>query len=162
MESPSRTTKPDDWTSDKWETPPSLVHMLEGFFGRFDLDPCAESTTAKAPAFYTLEDNGLALGWWGNVFVNPPYSEPGLWCERAVDAVDSGEVERVVMLLPCATDTRWFHSWVLPHAHLVFLQGRVRFLGWQGTPIPSPRSPNLVAVFGSVPDDCPRGLRVVD
>jgi hypothetical protein len=51
------------------------------------------------------------------------------------------------MLLPCATDTGWFHDLVLPHADLTFLRGRIRFLGWQGTPIGSPKAGTLIALF---------------
>ena len=139
--------KPEGWTSDKWATPWPLVLDLEERFGKFDLDPCCEPHTAKAPKFYTIDEDGLSLPWFGRVFVNPPFSKPRPWCDRVLRAVKDGEVETVVMLLPCATDTAWFHDVVWPHAELHFIRGRVRFLGWRGTPIPAPRTPNLIAVF---------------
>jgi hypothetical protein len=53
----------------------------------------------------------------------------------------------VIMLLPAAIDTGWFHELVLPHADIEFIKGRLRFLGWQGTPIGSPTAGNLLAFF---------------
>lgn len=139
--------KPHGWTSDKWATPWPVLRDLEAKYGAFDLDPCCEPHTAKAPTFYTIEDNGLAKPWFGNVYVNPPFSDVRPWCERAIEATSTSEAKLVVMLLPCATDTGWFHEVVWPHAELHFIRGRVRFLGWRGTPIRAPRAPSLVAVY---------------
>lgn len=138
--------RPEGWSSDKWATPWPVLEDLAERFGPFDLDPCCESHTAKADRYYTEHDDGLAMPWFGRVFVNPPYSKPRPWIERAVEAVAQGEAERVVLLLPCSTDTRWFHDVVWPNSRLHFIRGRVRFLGWRGTPISAPRSPSLVAV----------------
>lgn len=148
--------KPVGWNSDKWATPWPIVRQLEERYGVFDLDPCCEPHTAKAPTFYTAEDDGLAQPWFGNVFVNPPFSNPRAWCRRAIEAVRTGEADQVVMLLPAAVDTAWFHEIVWPNAELHFLRGRVRFLGWRGTPLPSPRAPSMVAVFSGriVGHDC--------
>jgi phage N-6-adenine-methyltransferase len=146
--SPDLIDKPEGWTSDKWTTPWPIVNELEQDFGPFDLDPCAEPHTAKAPTYYTIDDNGLTRPWFGRVFINPPYSRIGPWCERAIaETTTPGPVSTVVMLLPVATDTAWFHDLVWPYAELRFKRGRIRFLGWQGTPIPAPRAPSLFAIY---------------
>lgn len=142
--------RPDDWTSDKWATPWPVIQQLEERYGKFDLDPCCEERTAKASTFYTVDVDGLAKPWFGNVFVNPPYSAPRPWCDRAIQAIVTGEAQQVVMLIPAATDTSWFHEAVWPYADLHYLRGRVRFLGWRGTPIRAPRSPSLVAVYNAL------------
>jgi site-specific DNA-methyltransferase (adenine-specific) len=140
--------KPEGWTSDKWATPWPIVRDLERDFGRFDLDPCAEPQTAKAPTFYTPDDDGLSRPWFGRVFINPPYSRIAPWCERAVlETTTNTAVSLVVMLVPSATDTGWFHDLVWPYAELRFKRGRIKFLGWRGTPIPAPRSPSLFAIY---------------
>ena len=126
--------RPEGWTSDRWATPWPLLRELETRYGAFDLDPCCEPHTAKAPAFYTVDDDGLSKPWFGRVFINPPFSSPRPWCDRAAEAVKTGEAEMVVMLLPCATDTAWFHEVVWPNATLHFLRGRVRFLDGVGRP----------------------------
>jgi hypothetical protein len=51
------------------------------------------------------------------------------------------------MLLPAAVDTGWFHDYVLPYADVVFVQGRLKFIGWMGTPIGSPKAGNILALY---------------
>ena len=143
------TGKPDWWTSDEWATPPEFVAALEAEFGAFDLDPCAREATAKAPVYYALADDGLAQPWQGNVFVNPPYSKPEPWIRKAMAEVEADRAAQVILLLPAATDVGWFHELLLPYANLRFVRGRLRFLGWQGTPIGSPTAGSLIARFPS-------------
>ena len=141
--------KPEWWTSDHWETPPVYVTELEAEFGKFDLDPCCESKTAKAPKFYTKKEDGLSQPWQGKVFLNPPYSNPGPWLEKAIREIYEGRASLVVALIPASTDTRWFHRFVKSQAEIRFIQGRIKFLGWLGTPIASPKQRNLLAIYRS-------------
>ena len=138
--------KPEWWTSDEWATPRDVFEKIAAKYGPFDLDACCRQDTAKAARFFTKDDDGLAQPWSGRVWVNPPYSQPRVWVERAVKAVRT-EGCRVVMLLPGAVDTNWFHDLVLPNADVIFMRGRVRFIGWQGTPIGSPKAGNVLAIF---------------
>lgn len=140
-------SKPEWWSSNHWATPPGVIAALQAEFGQFDLDPCCRAETAKAPTFYTEADDGLSKPWFGSVFLNPPYSKPAPWLEKAIQETSSGSARLVVALLPVRTDTRWFHSLVKDQAQIKFIQGRVKWLGWQGTPIPSPKSPNMLAVY---------------
>jgi phage N-6-adenine-methyltransferase len=116
-------------------------------FGPFDLDPAAQPHTAKASRYFTPDEDGLSRPWFGRVWLNPPYSKPRPWCEKAREETTNGNAEIVVMLLPASVDTRWFHEAVLPYAELRFIRGRVRFVGWEGTPIPSPKAPSIVAIY---------------
>jgi phage N-6-adenine-methyltransferase len=135
--------RPEGWCSDKWATPPQVVETLASEFGPFDLDPCCEEHTAKAPTFYT--EGGLERPWFGRIFLNPPYSNPRPWLDRAIQAKADGHT--VVAVLPACTDTRWFHEAVLGHAEIRFLRGRIKWLGWSGTPIGSPKSPTIIAIY---------------
>ena len=70
--------------SGEWSTPLQLVDDLERRYGSFDLDPCASIETAKAPRFYTEDDDGLTIDWYGHVFMNPPYGRViGKWVRKA-------------------------------------------------------------------------------
>jgi hypothetical protein len=63
-------------TSQAWETPPKLLEVLHGVFGRFDLDPCGPRKSrirVRARVHLTREDDELSVAWHGTVFVNPPY-----------------------------------------------------------------------------------------
>lgn len=139
--------RPPGWTSDDWATPWQVVDEYVKRFGPFDLDACAQPETAKAPAYYTKAMDGLRLPWIGKVWLNPPYSDPGPWLWKARWEIKKGRASLVVALLPAATDTAWFHDYVLPHAAVEYRRGRIRFLGWEGTPIGSPKSPSIVAIY---------------
>jgi phage N-6-adenine-methyltransferase len=139
--------KPKWWTSDEWSTPPSLVASLESEFGHFDLDPACRPETAKAAKFYDRDVDGLTQPWTGKVFLNPPYSKPAPWLQKAIDETSTGRASLVVALLPASTDTEWFHKLVKDHAEIRFIKGRVRFHGWLGTPIGTPRQGNLFAIY---------------
>lgn len=139
--------KPEWWTSDEWATPQALFDQLAAKHGPFDLDACARPDTAKCSLFYTKADDALSLPWCGAVWVNPPYSHPRVWCEKAHVEVANGNATRVVMLLPAAVDTGWFHETVMPFAEWYPLKGRPKFIGWMGTPIGSPKAGNVVAIY---------------
>jgi phage N-6-adenine-methyltransferase len=147
---PSTIEKPAWWTSDEWATPPEFVAQLEAEFGAFDLDPCARAETATAPLYYTIEDDGLLQPWEGHCFVNPPYSAPGPWVAKAI--AESGRGTVSLLLLPAATDVGWFHELVLPHGNVRFIRGRLRFLGWHGSPIGSPTAGNILVRVPRVPN----------
>lgn len=143
-------TPPKWWTSDHWATPPEFVEELEQEFGQFDLDPCCRPETAKAPRYYTEEQDGLAKPWIGKVFLNPPYSNPSPWMQKTILEISTNRASLVVALIPASTDTRWFHYFVKDQAEIRFIEGRIRFYGWNGTPIGSPKQPNLLAIYRAV------------
>jgi phage N-6-adenine-methyltransferase len=141
--------KPEWWSSDEWSTPLELFLELERQFGRFDLDACCRIESAKVGRFYTYEDDGLAKEWHGRVWLNPPYSKPAPWIQKALDETSVGRASLVVALLPVRTDTRWFHELVKGRAELQFIRGRVKWIGWRGTPIPNPKDPSMLAIYRS-------------
>lgn len=138
--------KPEWWSSDEWSTPSELVHRFALEFGPFTLDVCARPENAKAASFYTLNEDGLTQPWTGSVWLNPPYSDIGPWLAKARTEIENG-CRIVCALIPSATDTAWWHDHVIGHAELRFIRGRVRFIGWQGTPIPAPRTPSVLAIY---------------
>lgn len=121
--------------------------VLEHQFGLFDLDPCCRVETAKAPRFYTEREDGLSQPWHGAVFLNPPYNKPGPWLKKAGAEIVARRARIVVALLPVRTDTKWFHEAVLPLAKLQFIKGRIKWIGWKGTPIPNPKDPSMLAIY---------------
>lgn len=145
--------KPAFWTSDEWSTPQDIVSELAVEFGPFDLDPCARAETAKAPTFYTKADNGLSQPWRGRVWLNPPYSNPAPWLRKAIAETTAGRASVVVALLPAATDTAWFHDLVQYRAEVRFRRGRIKFIGWLGTPIGSPKAGTVYAIYRGLTSD---------
>lgn len=125
----------DDKTDDRG-TKVEFMAQLEARFGRFDLDVAAAPHNAKAPKFYTLEDDGLAQPWRGNVWCNPPYSGLMKWMEKAwAEWLDPFGPERIVMLMPSnRPEQEWWQQKVEPYRdrpdsplRVEFLPGRMRF-----------------------------------
>lgn len=136
----------DDDVDDRG-TKPSFMAEMEERFGAFDLDAAAASHNAKAPNYYTREDDGLAQPWFGNVWCNPPYSDCGAWVEKAWAewGREGGDpLERIVMLLPSnRVEQKWWQNLVEPRRdrtssplRVEFLRGRMRFDRPNWTPGP--------------------------
>lgn len=78
--------RPFEGESDDWITPKPIIDALWDALGNeFDLDPCASVTQPWRCArdAYTVEQDGLAQAWYGNVWCNPPYgAKTHIWIER--------------------------------------------------------------------------------
>jgi phage N-6-adenine-methyltransferase len=124
---------------DDWETPPDLFKKLDDEF-HFTLDPCCTEQTAKCRKYYTKETDGLKQDWGGEtVFVNPPYSakEQDKWVKKCYEESQKPNT-KVVALLPARTDTERFHKYILNHAEIRFIKGRIKFVGAKApAPFPS-------------------------
>lgn len=73
---------------DTWCTPLWGVRLLEARLGvPFDLDVAASATNAKAPRYYTRDDDALSLPWACTAgFMNPPFSLLGEFVDRMITA----------------------------------------------------------------------------
>lgn len=93
----------------------------------FTLDVAASHENAKCKAYFTLDDDGLFQPWSGVCWCNPPYTETHAWVAKAVAETANGVT--TVMLLPAATDTKWFHDFILDKHEIRFVKGRIKFEG---------------------------------
>lgn len=102
-----------------WLTP---LHVIADL-GPFDLDPCAHPDWPTANRLICLPDDGLATGWHGRVWLNPPYSfEAWRWLARLAEH-GSGTA-----LVFARTETEGFAREVWGKATgLRFLHGRLHF-----------------------------------
>lgn len=114
----------------------SFIRELEARFGEpFTLDVAAAAHNAKAEAYYTREQDGLAQPWPGAVWCNPPYSDCGAWVRKAWEEWRAGTARRIVMLLPAnRVEQAWWQDHVEPFRdrpasplRVEFLRGRMRF-----------------------------------
>lgn len=123
----------------EWATPQHFFDQLEGRFGKFTLDPCANASNYKVKQHFTDEHNGLEQDWAGhNVFMNPPYGRQiKHWIKKAYE---EGQKENttVVALIPSRTDTRYWHDYVMKSEAIYFVKGRLKFgNGENSAPFPS-------------------------
>lgn len=108
--------------SGTWLTPGWILDPL----GEFDLDPCAAPDPGLWPTarqHYFPPTDGLAMPWWGRVWLNPPYGrEAWKWLRKLADHGHG------TALIPARTDTEGFHEHVWRRATgILFLRGRVKF-----------------------------------
>jgi len=112
-----RPLQPDDW-----KTPKNFYDKLNKRFN-FDFDPC--------PFQHDLTKwDGLKIEWGQRNFVNPPYSRKLKedFIKKAYRESMNGKL--CVMLLPASTDTKIFHTHIYGVAKIEFIQGRLKFEGY--------------------------------
>jgi site-specific DNA-methyltransferase (adenine-specific) len=134
---------------DLWETDPELYKVLNNVY-RFTLDPCCVKETAKCNKFYTPIENGLIQDWTNEVvFMNPPYSRGNIdkWIEKAYN--ESLKRAVIVALIPVSASAKWWHKYVIGKCDLVYIQGRVKFVGAEST---APFS-SVLAIYGDKNND---------
>lgn len=119
-----------------WETPQAFYDLVDAEFG-FTLDAAASPENAKAPDFYTIEDDALSRLWQGTVWVNPPYGRGmDAWVRKGYEASRGGAT--VVMLIPARTDTGYWHEFCMKASEIRLIRGRLVFVGAsENAPFPS-------------------------
>lgn len=137
----------------EWYTPEEELKLVKAVLGRIDLDPASSPIAqerVKARRFFTIEEDGLTQEWSGVVFLNPPYSHPGImqFAEKMSAEWESGRIKAAIMLTNNATDTQWFHKLVKQCAALAFTSGRVGFVDADGKPT-APTNGQTFFYFGS-------------
>lgn len=128
----------------RWECYHQICREFNNSRG-FDLDPCAEESTAKCDSFFTKEQDMFSIdnwekevnkseGWYFaetplSVFCNPEYgrAQPK-FVEKVIEQVKIGAVSKAAILIPARTDTKLFHKTILENAESVtFYEGRLVF-----------------------------------
>lgn len=140
-------------------TPASVVARCAELAGvkAFDLDAAASELSHHAPRWFSLADDGLARDWFGDVWLNPPFSRIAEWMAKAAREVAAGRARSVSALLPAnRTEQPWWHQHIEPRmrtpvegvvATVHHLAGRVRFLRPDGTRMGSPQFGVCLIVF---------------
>lgn len=139
--------------SDEWETPQWLFDLLDKEF-HFDCDAAATEKNTKCPAFHSPNfvkgwfllhgdrviscmGNALTENWYkATYFLNPPYLQIAAFMKKAYEESLKGAI--VVCLIPCRTDTRYWHNYVMQAQEIRFIKGRLQFSNMQNSaPFPS-------------------------
>ncbi len=103
-------TSLDKKSKDNYPTPVWLMELFSDWF-----DPCPLNS----------KFDGLKVKWKFKTYVNPPYSNPLPWVEKALKEWKEGCT--IVMLLPVDTSTKWFAKLIEAKAHIFWHNGRLRF-----------------------------------
>lgn len=119
---------------DEWYTPKEYIEAARSVMGSIDLDPASNdfaNKTVKATQFFTEEDNGLIREWFGNVWLNPPYSASLI--KQFADKVANSTFKQAIVLVNNATETSWFRTLVNKASAIIFTSGRIKYYKHDGT-----------------------------
>jgi site-specific DNA-methyltransferase (adenine-specific) len=141
-----------------------LFDLLDQEF-HFQVDAAADCQNTKCGMFFSSPDidgsgDALSADWSYSTcrttryFLNPPYSAGNIdrFMQKAYEESQKGAV--VVCLVPCATDTKWWHNYAMKAQEIRFIKGRVQFIGYddQGNEIKqSPQFSSCVVIFKKSP-----------
>jgi len=121
----------------EWYTPKYIIDAARKTMGSIDLDPASSeiaNRTVQATTFYTKEINGLIQPWFGNVWLNPPYSKELIGKFAMAVKVKRMEYDQALILVNNATETRWFQSMATFANAICYVEKRIRFLDMTGKP----------------------------
>lgn len=118
--------KGDEWCTPKW-----LFDELNNEF-HFDVDAAATHNNHLCDGYFTKDNpsgDGLSLDWYCSIrkrfWLNPPYSKIGAFIKKAYEESLKGAI--VVCLIPCRTDTRYWHNYVMQAHEIRLIMGRLKF-----------------------------------
>ena len=118
----------------EWQTPVRLYDFLNNIY-HFQVDAAANADNRLCQVWYGPESPAIngedALSvptWLSPAWCNPPYGK-GIerWLEKFIQQRALGNT--VVALLPARTETQWWAKGIVPYADIIFLTGRVPFVG---------------------------------
>ena len=101
--------------SDRWRTPIWILKIFETFH-----DQCPIDSKIDAFSYDWCEHHD-------QVYVNPPYSNPKPWVEKAIKEISIYPGSTIVMLLKHDSSTRWFKMLHEAGARFLMFQGRLDF-----------------------------------
>jgi len=127
-----------------WFTPKHIIDSL----GPFDMDVCTVSTrpfdTATEHIEYDKGECGLALGWFGYVWMNPPYGK-----EIEPFIKKFGQHENGIALVFARMGTPWMQEWISKGRDVFFLRKRVKFINRYGITGSNAGTDSCLLVCGS-------------
>lgn len=121
----------------EWYTPREYLTLAREVMGGIDLDPATSeiaNEVVQAAQIFTMNDDGLRKEWHGNVWMNPPYSQPHIqkFIEKLSDEYKAGRTTQAIALTHNYTDTAWFHLAAENCKAICFTRGRIAFTSPDG------------------------------
>jgi phage N-6-adenine-methyltransferase len=138
----------------EWYTPEQYIDAARRVMGSIDTDPASSdlaNQTVKAGTYYTENENGLDKEWSGNIWMNPPYSQPLIseFIAAFAEKYNADEFNQACVLVNNATETGWYQSLLVFATAVCFLKGRVKFIDKNGNASGAPLQGQTVLYFGS-------------
>lgn len=142
-----------DMSNDSWSTPEWLIDLCIDIVGPFDVDPASNEMARKivaARTYYTRDTNGLDKSWFGNVWLNPPYSKDLVkaFGKKALAEWERGEISNMFVLVNTRSSASWWRGFAAEANATAFLAQRVQFWHPDGRRADRPRFAQTLFYFG--------------
>jgi ParB family chromosome partitioning protein len=116
----------------EYYSPRDIVEAARAMYGGIELDPAsckAANEVVRATNFYSIRDNGLALPWYGRIWINPPFPwKP--WVPKLLAEWQIGNVEQILALSSTrVTTAKYFNPLIAAAAAILKMNGRIKFWG---------------------------------
>lgn len=114
--------------SDKYETDEWLWNLC-----------VTEDTWDPCPINWNQEEHAcsLTMDWTANrIFINPPYSNPLPWVEKAIETHQTNDTF-IMMLLKHDSSTKWYRLLHEAGAHILMVSKRLKYKTKTGAAFPS-------------------------
>ena len=135
----------------EWYTPECYIESAKKVMGNIDLDPASSeiaNQTVNANLFYSQEEDGLSKEWFGNIWMNPPYSQPLIF-QFISKLVESKGVNQAIVLVNNGTETQWGQLLLSNSSAVCFHQSRIRFIDKYGNLGQAPLQGQMICYIGS-------------
>lgn len=138
----------------EWYTPLEIVDLARQTMGGIDLDPFS-STVAnleiKAKYYYNRWQNGLEQPWFGNVWMNHPFSRTmnKLCIDKLVSEYNKENIKQACCITYASTSEEWFRP--LLQYPQCFIHGRTNYLLPDGTKKKGVTKGSVVTYLGDDP-----------
>jgi len=138
----------------EWYTPSKYIEAARKTMGSIDLDPASSDIAnkiVKATTYYTIDKNGLEQIWEGNVWMNPPYSQPDIeyFIEKLTTDIQNKRINQACVLVNNATETHWFQILLGCSTSVCFHKGRIKFIDKEGNLGEAPLQGQAILYFGN-------------
>jgi phage N-6-adenine-methyltransferase len=135
----------------EWYTPLKFIESARLVMGSINLDPASSDEAneiVKAENYYTVETNGLEQEWHGNVWLNPPYSQPLIshFSNKLIEQL--ANINQACVLTNNATETEWYQRMLERCNAVCFIKGRIKFLDLDGDATGAPLQGQSMIYFG--------------
>lgn len=121
----------------EWYTPKEYIDVARDVMGSIDVDPASSDVANKtimATTYFTKETDGLKQHWVGNIWLNPPYSQPLIvdFLEKLIFEYESRNIKQACVLVNNATETKWGQRLLSHCRNVCFPKGRIWFVDVNG------------------------------
>lgn len=114
---------------DLWRTPDYVFAWAHRRFA-FDIDLAADDENTLCSEYFTQGNSALDYAWQDHGefgWLNPPYSDPSVWMEKAYESAREGFT--TVMLVPTPNGESQYRDYVYGNAQkIIMINGRLSFI----------------------------------